>query len=724
MNIDVLLLPERVQLAIKLGESHFREFKSAWEGRPSKKTRRDVKSISIDIARTLVAFANADGGELLVGVEDDGEITGIDLTDEQMATLLDAPIVRAHKDTPLPPVRSIRLTMDTKVILYFAVSKGTNYVYLTSDGRCLQRRDRESVPIASEVIRFSRTETMSREYDRGVVDNAGIDDLDLEWIGIAAESISKGMSVEKCLQHLELAEFDGTKLRLRRAALILFAKDSVRWHPRLQVRILKVEGNVIKAGDKYNVTKDEDVSGNILSLIKSSWDLLRPHLAETRFSRGALFKTQIIYPELACREGLINAIVHRDYSNEGRGIEVRVFTDRMEIVSPGELLSSISIDDLRQQKGVHESRNALISRVLRELGYMRELGEGIRRIYELMQSSDLTAPELESGNNVFTMTLSHRLVYTGEEKIWLENFADYDLSRDERTVVRLGYGDRLVSPKAIWDACGIVDTDYYRRLLESLREKGILYSDVRRGAAYRLASVRDIPKKAVPRFAIQVPKSAHIERPAEKVAPAAAIHEAIDGSDYSVVHVRNLPSKAQRQELESLFAQFGDVSDVTIPTDRVTSKNRGYGFVEFDTRRAAKLAIAKSGQITLRGRTLRVQEAVSRAHERAAPKGRTTRERQGLSRPSEATDARRVFIANVGPQATEEELLQVMARYGDVLHLLIPVDPDSAQQRTFAFVTFKESDSARSAIEHSGQIVLGGRVLYLQEYTEKPIDQS
>ena len=117
-----------------------------------------------------------------------------------------------------------------------------------------------------------------------------------------------------------------------------------------------------------------------------------------------------------------------------------------------------------------------MTRVLRELGYMRELGEGIRRMYELMQSNDLSAPEFKCGNNLFSITLSHKFIYSEEERIWLDAFQAFSLTRDERTVVRLGYGGALISPEAIWDSCGIVDTDYYRRLIESLREGSIAES--------------------------------------------------------------------------------------------------------------------------------------------------------------------------------------------------------------------------------------------------------
>ena len=68
---------ERIRTAIRLGESHFREFKSAVEQGPGGEKPREVKQISKDIGETLVAFANADGGELLIGVEDDGKVTGM-----------------------------------------------------------------------------------------------------------------------------------------------------------------------------------------------------------------------------------------------------------------------------------------------------------------------------------------------------------------------------------------------------------------------------------------------------------------------------------------------------------------------------------------------------------------------------------------------------------------------------------------------------------------------
>ena len=408
MMDELLRLKERVDIAIEIGESYYREFKSALEGPPGHKVPRDIREVGYDIAKTLVAFANADGGELFIGIEDDNTVTGLPYSNEKNSSILKAPENSVLKETPLPLKRASLIDCQGKKVAYFSVEKGSKYVHLTSKGECFQRKDRESVPTASESIRFAREEVISREYDRQFVDLAGITDLDLELINTVAMHIFKSISPEKFLQYLELAEFDGIRLRLRRAALLLFAKHPTKWHPRNQVRVLKIKGTEEKTAENFNVEEVGEISGNIFNLYAQSWELLRPQLTETRFTKDAIFQSHFIYPELACREALINAITHRDYSQEGRGIEVKIFDDRLEILSPGKLLSSLSVKDLEELRGVHQSRNTYVARVLREFGYVRELGEGIKRIFELMKSHNFDKPKIESPNNTFVITFYNK----------------------------------------------------------------------------------------------------------------------------------------------------------------------------------------------------------------------------------------------------------------------------------------------------------------------------
>ena len=363
-------------------------------------------------------------------------------------------------------------------ILYFQVPKSTIRVHLTTDGRCLQRFDKENRPVAAEEIQYSRRERASREYDREFVEGASTSDLDISLVQRISQLVAGGQSAEKFLQYVDLAEYRPEGLTVRRAALLLFAKDVHRWHPRCQVRISRVSGTSIGHGANYNIAKRDDhiVRGNILEILDSAWDTLRPYLVRTRLVDSSIFAENLVYPEDACREALVNAVAHRDYGDEGKGIEILVFDDRLEVVSPGQLLSSIAISDLKSGRRTHQSRNAYLARVLRELGYMREMGEGMLRIFARMRDQDLVPPEISSSADSFELTLHHRSVFSPRDQEWLNAYASYALSRDEQRVILLGRDGRLLSTNEIIKALSINDVDEFRKLIERLRRKGIIYS--------------------------------------------------------------------------------------------------------------------------------------------------------------------------------------------------------------------------------------------------------
>ncbi len=600
MELELLRLKERIEIALELGESHYREFKSALEGRPGVKTSRDIKEIGNDISKTLVAFANADGGELFVGIEDNNTVTGLPFNEEKTKLILKAPESYVNKDAPLPIRKAMLIDYNGLKVAYFSVSKGSKYVHVTSKGECFQRKDMESVPTAPDKIRFERDEQTSREYDSQFIPMANVSDLDLSLVREVAQQISKSISPEKFLQFLDLAEYGNEKFNLRKAALLLFAKNVSKWHPRCQVRILKVRGTEEKTGENFNVEEVAEVNGNIFSLINESWEALRPHLTETRFTKDALFKTQIIYPEPACREALINAITHRDYFIEGRGIEIRIFDDRLEILNPGKLLSSITIKDLQELRGVHQTRNSYIGRTLREFGYVRELGEGIRRMYDLMKDNELVEPKIESPNKSFIVTLYYKHIYSKEEKIWLDNFDNFNLSREQKTIVRLGIDGKLVSPKQILESVGIVNIEDYRILVKSLQELKILDNGITKNKAQNIARVKNINLKTVPRFKISIPN----------VLPVSSknIVKEIDKSDYAKIYVTNLDNTTKESDLQDFFSKYGEVTEVIIPIDRYSGKLRGFAFVEFDKYETVQNVLNDTSIKEILGRRIHVKE--------------------------------------------------------------------------------------------------------------------
>lgn len=411
---DILLLADKVRNTLILGESHFREFKSTVEGRPGNKKPRLTKSICADIGEALVSFSNADGGAVLIGVEDDGTITGIPHKEEEIQIMLLAINSHVYKDQQLPLNNASKLVLEDKIILYFSVNKGTTMIYQLPDGRCVRRKDRSTMPASIDQIQFERQEIKAREYDSQFVDGAIVTDLDLRLLQGIADQYIKGLSIERYLQQIGLAEYAQNGLRLKKAALLLFATDIDRWHPRSQVRILKIKGNKLEAGEKYNVISDDIVKGNIFELILKSWEHLRSYLAyKTEFGTNSKFEQKYIFPEDAVREVILNAIAHRDYSI-ANAIEIYIFNDRMEIKSPGALLSTLTIKNLYELEGSHESRNPLIASVLRENKLMREIGEGMKRIFSLMQEQKLEKPELYSNGLWFRVTFSNNIPHLNQ----------------------------------------------------------------------------------------------------------------------------------------------------------------------------------------------------------------------------------------------------------------------------------------------------------------------
>lgn len=405
---DILLLADKVRNTLILGESHFREFKSALEGRPDKKRPRLTKSICEDIGEALVSFANADGGAILIGIEDDGTITGIPHNEDEIQKMLNSVKTHVYQNQQLPLNNANKLIIDNKTILYFSVNKGTTMIYQLPDGRCVRRRDKSTMPASVDQIQFERQEIKSREYDSQFVDGALVTDLDVRLLQGIADQYIKGLSIERYLQQIGLAEYTQNGLRLKRASLLLFASDIDKWHPRCQVRFLRVKGNTLEAGEKYNVISDDTVKGNIFDLLVKSWEHLRSYLAyKTEFGANSQFEQKYIYPEDAVREAILNAIAHRDYSITN-AIEIYLFNDRMEIKSPGALISTLTIKNLYELEGSHESRNSLVARVLRETKLMRELGEGMKRIFNLMFENELEKPELYSNGLWFRVTLSNK----------------------------------------------------------------------------------------------------------------------------------------------------------------------------------------------------------------------------------------------------------------------------------------------------------------------------
>ncbi len=586
---DVLVLSERVRNTIRLGESHFREFKSAFEGPFHAKHPRRWVNICRDVAEGLVAFANADGGDMLVGVEDDGTVTGVPHNSEEVENILNAPRTHVHPNSNLPMQLATSLQIDGKLVLFFSVAKGTEEIYQLPDGRCVRRVGVNTKPESVNRIFFDHQEAKSRSYDSEFIDEAQVTDLDFGRLQVIADQYLMGITPEKYLQQIGLAEFALGGLRLRRAAVLLFAKDIQRWHPRCQVRILKAQGNVLKSGNEYNIISDESVHGNIFDLLVKSWESLRPFLAyKTVFGMDIRFEQKYIYPEWACREALVNAIAHRDYVIQN-GIDIFVYDDRMEIKSPGSLLSTLTKEQLLKLDGSHESRNALIARALRESGYMRELGEGMKRIFQLMEESDLLSPQLSIDESSFTVNLYNKSVFTDQQLVWLSMFDGYDLSRKQQRIVVAGMNERKLSPLDIYQAMNTEDRDTYDKEVTYLRTTGVLVEVMTSSQATAMARKTHQSKGTIPRFRVIDPRI-----------------DIKDSSKINKIMVFGIPSDVTKDTLAQFLSEYGGVEEIQMFQLRGDAGTK-FAFVTFSSSSSALELVLGNRRLILKDKLLSIK---------------------------------------------------------------------------------------------------------------------
>lgn len=126
-----------------------------------------------------------------------------------------------------------------------------------------------------------------------------------------------------------------------------------------------------------------------------------------QLTKDGVFKRIPEYPEFAWLEGLVNAVTHRDYSISGDYIRISMFDDRIEFLSPGKLPSIVTVRNIQHTRF---SRNPLIARVLSDFGWVRELNEGVKRIYTDMESFFLEPPIFtEPNGNTVQLTLRNNI---------------------------------------------------------------------------------------------------------------------------------------------------------------------------------------------------------------------------------------------------------------------------------------------------------------------------
>ena len=474
---------EEIGYLLKQGRGQFLEFLSAFEFRRSDSRKKPEEDLAREIARLLSGLANADGGTLLVGVEPDKSVTGLPHEPPELQSLIQAPQTLLS-----PPLNaaSEKIHLGNLLLLKFEVPSALE-VHRVSGGRSYYRIGGETPLLPAEQIQNLKEAKRSVVYERQQPLNAAWSDLDADAVESFAGKIGDPRGAQPALAHsYHLLDASRGQPAPNTAALLLFGKEPSRWHPRGGIDFVKYEGSERRYGVALNVVKRIRFEAPLVRLIDEAVGRIKEHMRERTILHDLFFRERLEYPSFAWQEALVNAVAHRDYSLSGASIEIWMFDDRIEVRSPGLPPPPVTLEQLRLHKSIHFSRNPLIVRVLADLGYLREMGEGVPRMFQEMEHHGLRPPEFSTEGFMFVVTLRNTPVYDEETLRWLNQFRPAEINFRQRRLLAFAYCHGKTFSTAEYERLTEVDRDIAYREIRALVKNGIVAPLKPKSRSYRI----------------------------------------------------------------------------------------------------------------------------------------------------------------------------------------------------------------------------------------------
>ena len=376
-----------------------------------------------DVAKEIVALLNLEGGTVLLGVEDDGSITGtsrVNLEEwvEELCQLkINPPIIPflswANDAEPGRDVLAVRVPIgpDKPYALIHNRQK-TYFIRVGSISRKASRDEIQRLFPASSNLR----------YGVKPVPGAGFDSLDRRRLKDYLISAPRGQAPadddaeawQTLLRNIDFMTISASAgLPVATVdGMLLFGKNPNKFMPQSGICAVCFPGT--EPG--YAVRADEDLrgpmvplraaNGDILEhgLVEQAWDFVRRNTTPTAHLESARKIKGWDYRESVVREAVVNALVHRDYSITGAEIMLVIFSDRLEITSPGRLPNTITTDGIKA--GARSARNQTLVYIMRDYGYADAGGMGVRnRIIQSTRDHNGTEPDLIEDEARFTVRL-------------------------------------------------------------------------------------------------------------------------------------------------------------------------------------------------------------------------------------------------------------------------------------------------------------------------------
>ncbi len=427
-----------------------------------------------ELAETLAAFANGRGGTLVLGVSGRtrARIEGV----ADVAAARDLVLEAALVCTPpliLPLPRAATLGQVT--LLVAEVPAGLAQVYAVH-GKYLRREGGTNQPLAPDALRRLLLERGDVGWERQVPAGASLDELDPEKltayarrIGPAAEQAPLALLERRgCVCRHDGAVVAGPASFVpTNAGLLLFARQVEARYPQAEISLVHYRGR-----DMADAFEREDVRDTLVEALRRAERWLMEHMRKGSRMVGLERQDWTQFPPGAVREALVNAVAHRDYSVRGEGIRLSLFSDRLEVYSPGRLPGHVTVENIVEERF---SRNESLVQVLADYGLIERLGYGIDRMLRQMAAAGLPPPGFRETAAGFLVTLTGQPI----EELSVEGLDTREWVRmglNERQIAALLFviDQRRITNRDLQEQFAEVSAETIRRDLADLVERGLL----------------------------------------------------------------------------------------------------------------------------------------------------------------------------------------------------------------------------------------------------------
>ncbi len=349
------------------------------------------------ILKTIIGFCNHNGGKIVIGVSDSGDIVGLSENGIQNALeYLEKAIYEASHPTIIPRVYSQRF--EDKSLLIIEVSSGMSKPYFRkSEGvekGTYVRVGRSTMRATPDMIDELRWQSSGLNFETLPNYRAKKEDLELSKIQYFLDhrkNLGEAELNDTTLLAYQLLIDEHSKLYPTHVALLLFGK-----RPQFFISEAMIICSHFEGISGRNTLATIDCEGDLFEQYRQALSFILSRLSKAFKISGTVRNQKLEIPEVAIREALLNAIIHRNYHIKAP-IKVAIYENRLEIHSPGGFPGPLDPKNLKA--GITYLRNPVLCKIFRERGMVEKLGSGLITIFESYKKENLADPQIVEGEN-------------------------------------------------------------------------------------------------------------------------------------------------------------------------------------------------------------------------------------------------------------------------------------------------------------------------------------